>query len=147
MEIILAVTQSITLLGILAFFLIREQRRKDNEFIQADMLKDFMEQKSIEQVKFLDSQAKEQIKAAEKLNNAYLKHIANLEKMLVPTPVAAPVLSGPVFPEGIQNEIDEAPRVDEMGFGDDPFAGIPIGQDTNVIFEGDPGIPTDIIDG
>lgn len=144
MEIILAVSQSITLLAILGFFLIREQRKKENDYIQSDMLKDFMQQKSMEQTKFLEKQAAEQIKANEKLNNAYLKHIANLEKMLVPN--QAPALGDRIFPERIQNEIDEESSNDQSSFGDDPFAGIPIGQDTRVIFEGDPTIPTEIED-
>lgn len=79
--------------------------------------------------------------------NSYLKHIQNLEKMVLPKPITQKMVvdvlkeSPPAFTQPVENEI-EKPDKTPGAFDEDIFKNIPIRRDTKVVIQEENDLPT-----
>lgn len=133
-EIILAITQAVVLIAFFTFFLLREKHQE-----QIDSRKQ----------KFYVEAMDQTTELVTKNFSTYLKHIANLEKMVLPKQVTEADVRAvwdrtpPIVENDIEKEAD-----DPFGFNqEESFAKVPINNETQVMFEeGEDMIPTIVED-
>lgn len=137
-EVVLALTQSAALIAFLVWFYFREKDKDKNT-----------ETTEARKQQFYVDAMKQSTALVTQNFSSYLKHIANLEKMVLPKPVSDIDIKAILdrTPPIVDNEID---KVEDMPFpfaSEEDFAKIPINNETQVMFEeGDDMIPTEIED-
>ena len=146
-EIILAITQSVTLIALLVFFLVRENRHREDAQKGTILLKEFANEQSSNTSQLVEKLTNDTEKLLEKTHISYLKHIRELEKMILPSPVTTERVQSVLdrIPDLAENDI--AKRDEEelaMDIDENSLKNIPINNQTNVVFEGLDDIPTTI---
>lgn len=136
--IVLAITQLLTLVAILGFFLYREHRYRNDDQRNTQLLKDYFQELNKGKDKVLGDSF-----------GLYLKHIQKLETMVLPKPVTAKMVQEVIDrtpPIVVENEIDRIDRdvINDSPIGGVPFESIPISRDTKVVFDEGNGFPTEI---
>lgn len=135
-EVILALTQSAALIAFLAWFYFRE-KEKDKGSEATDQRKQEFYVTAMDQTTKLVTQN----------FSSYLKHIANLEKMVLPKAVSERDIQAILdrTPPIVENDI-EAVEDDPFGYNkEESFARVPINNETQVMFEeGENMIPTEV---
>lgn len=135
-EVVLALTQSAILIAFLVWFYFREKDKDKNaETIDSRKQKFYVD--AMEQSTNLVTQN----------FSSYLKHIANLEKMVLPKPISDRDVKAVLdrTPPIVENDIE---RIEDDPFGynkEESFARVPINNETQVMFEeGEDMIPTEV---
>lgn len=135
-EVTLAVSQTLILLALLFYFYKREVKK---DILGQSALETFQKQ--------FDAMEERKDALLEANFSSYLKHIANLEKMVLPKPVTAKMVQDVIArgpEEVVENQIEET-GTPEIDINEENFKNIPINRDTRVIFEeSDP--PTQVLD-
>lgn len=137
-EIVLAITQVIVILTITFYFYKREKFR--------DALTEEID--SRKQAFYVEAM-KQSTELVTQNFSTYLKHIQNLEKMVLPKPVTQKEIKDILdrTPPIVENDIEKVGD-DPFGFNkEDSFARVPINNTTQVMFEeGEDMIPTEVED-
>lgn len=138
-EIALAITQITLVLAVLFYFYKREKFRETlNE--ETDSRKQQFYVEAMKQSTALVTQN----------FSTYLKHIQNLEKMVLPKPITQKDVQDILdrTPPIVENDIDRDDSDDPFGFAkEESFARVPINNKTQVMFEeGEDMIPTEVED-
>lgn len=133
-EIILAATQVTAFIAFLVFFFFREKHQESIDSRKQKFYVDAMTQSN---------------ELISQNFSAYLKHIQNLEKMVLPKAVSQKEVEDILnrTPPIVENEIDKV-EDDPFGFAkEDSFAKVPINNETQVMFEeGEDMIETQVED-
>lgn len=137
-EVVLALTQSAIFIAFLAWFYFRE-KDKDKTAETIDSRKQ----------KFYVDAMDQSTKLVNQNFSSYLKHIANLEKMVLPKPVSDKDVQAILdrTPLIVDNDIE---RIEDLPYpfdSEESFAKVPITSETQVMFEeGENMIPTEVED-
>jgi hypothetical protein len=133
----LVLSQTIAFASLLVYFFLKDKKQDQDRKSFADDLKGY----------FQDVNKKSETVFVQTFNS-YLKHISNLEKMVLPKPITQKMVEDvlkqtpPIVREVfVENEIDKV-EDDGIKITESNFNKIPIGQTTKVMFEEGDDMPT-----
>jgi len=136
-EIILTISNAVIVVAILVYFYLREIRNRQSVDEQLTKTQTFYEKISTSK----DSLLKEINSSKDKLSNqnftAFLKHIQQLEQMVLPKPITKQMVDDIMLrtPPLTENEIEkDAEEIDQDNFME-VLSKIPMDEFTNVSFE------------
>lgn len=151
MEIVFAITQTITLITLLIFFLLREFRHRDDDQKTSRLIESYFEKVNSSRDNLIEKMSLSKDRLIIDTNNTYLKHVANLEKMittpkpLAPTDRMVQQILDRTPPIVTENPIEVSEDEDSLEFTENNLRNIPIRRDTKIRFEDDMP-PTEVID-
>lgn len=132
-EIILAVSNCLLVIGILAYFYWKEVKNKEDGGKQTQIVYQFFKELNDSKDGVLKELSTSQSKVLETTSQAYLKHIASLEKIMAPKPQVIRENNHMESPNDIEKtEVEK----DKEEFAD-IVSKLPIDQFTKVAFEND----------